>query len=62
LAFEKSDVRFRLSDDLKIEQVWMNVFHGGTIPSPYDQHVFIDNVVIAKKYIGPITQSSRQER
>ena len=51
-AFEKSDVRFRLTDKLKIEQIWMNVYHGGKTPSPYDQHVFIDNVVIAKKYIG----------
>lgn len=54
LAFEKTDVRFRQTDELKIEQVWMNVYHGGTAPSPYDQHVFIDNVVIAKKYIGPM--------
>jgi len=52
-AFEKTDIRFRLLDRLKIEQVWMNVYHGGTTPSPYDQHVFIDNVVVARKYIGP---------
>ncbi|QDT09675.1 polysaccharide lyase [Stieleria marina] len=54
LAFEKTDVRFRLTDELRIEQVWMNLYHGGTTPSPHDQHVFIDNVVIAKKYIGPM--------
>lgn len=54
LAFEKDDIRFRHIDSLKIEQIWMNVYHGGTKPSPYDQHLFIDNVVIAKKYIGPI--------
>ncbi len=54
-AFEKSDVRFRLTDEVRIEQVWMNVYHGGTIPSPHDQHVFIDNVVIANNYIGPMT-------
>ena len=53
-AFHKTDVRFRLTDKLKIEQIWMNVYHGGKTPSPYDQHVFIDNVVIAKKYIGPM--------
>ncbi len=53
-AFEKTDVRFRLTDELKIEQVWMNVYHGGTIPSPRDQHLFIDNVVIANRYIGPM--------
>ncbi len=53
-AFEKSDVRFRLTGELRIEQIWMNLYHGGTVPSPYDQHVFIDNVVIAKRYIGPM--------
>ncbi len=41
------------TEALKIEQVWMNVYHGGTKPSPYDQHLYIDNVVIARKYIGP---------
>lgn len=58
LAFEKTDVRFRKIDKLKIEQIWMNVYHGGTEPSPYDQHLFIDNVVIAKKYIGPLNTTS----
>lgn len=57
LAFEKTDVRFRLTDELKIEQIWMNVYHGGTVPSPYDQHLFIDNVVIARRYIGPMVSS-----
>jgi len=53
-AFEKTDIRFRLVDRLKIEQIWMNVYHVGTKPSPYDQHLFIDNVVVAKQYIGPM--------
>nr|WP_286764010.1 DNRLRE domain-containing protein [Rhodopirellula sp. UBA1907] len=54
LAFEKTDMRFRLTDELKIEQIWMNLYHGGKTASPHDQHIFIDNVVIAKKYIGPM--------
>ncbi len=54
IAFEKEDIRFRHVANLKIEQVWMNVYHGGKKPSPKDQHLFIDNVVIAKKYIGPL--------
>ena len=48
------------ADMLKIEQVWMNVYHGGKKPSPYDQHLFLDNVVIAKQYIGPIRQAIPQ--
>lgn len=57
VAFEKTDVRFRLTGKLRIEQVWMNLYHGGTTPSPYDQHVFIDNVVIANSYIGPMASN-----
>ncbi|MEX0701458.1 MAG: DNRLRE domain-containing protein [Planctomycetales bacterium] len=53
-AFEKTDIRYRDVDKLKIEQIWMNVYHGGTRPSPRDQHLYVDNVVVAKKYIGPI--------
>lgn len=54
LVFEMTDIRFRDVLTLKIEQIWMNVYHGGTIDSPYDQHLYFDNVVIAKSYIGPI--------
>jgi hypothetical protein len=61
-AFEKTDIRFRDVGQLKIEQIWMNVFHGGTQKSPYDQHLYIDNVVIAKKYIGPMKESASAER
>jgi hypothetical protein len=53
-AFEKTDIMFRTVDRLKIEQIWMNVYHGGTAVSPYDQHLYIDNVVVARRYIGPM--------
>ncbi len=58
-AFEKTDLRYRLTDKLRIEQVWMNIYHGGTRPSPHDQHAFIDNIVIAREYIGPMEKSER---
>jgi len=54
-AFDKRDIKFRTVNSLKIERIWMNVYHGGKTASPYDQHFYIDNVVIAKKYIGPIS-------
>ncbi|MEX0718485.1 MAG: disaggregatase related repeat-containing protein [Planctomycetaceae bacterium] len=53
-AFEKTDIRFRDLDEIKISQIWFNVYHGGTRPSHVDQHLYIDNAVIAKKYIGPL--------
>jgi hypothetical protein len=54
LAWEKSDWRWRHIPDLKIEEIWMNVYHGGTAPVGQDVHLYIDNVVIADEYIGPL--------
>jgi len=44
----------RTVDRLHIESAWLNVFHGGVARSPYDQHLYIDNVVVARRYIGPL--------
>ena len=32
----------------------MNFYHGGTDTPPTDLHAYIDNVVIASEYIGPM--------
>ena len=52
LAFEKSDIRVRETTTLKIERVWMNVYHGGTKPTDRPLDLYIDNVVVAKARIG----------
>ncbi|MCF7981267.1 MAG: DNRLRE domain-containing protein [Pseudomonadales bacterium] len=54
LVFERQGLKFRNSKDLKIEEVWLNVYHGGMDPSPYDQTLYIDNIVVAQTYIGPL--------
>jgi len=51
---EKTNARFRHVPDLKIESVWLNVYHGGTAVSPENMTLYIDNVVIARRYIGPM--------
>ncbi len=56
LVFERGSVRYRDVETLKIDRIWMNVYHGGRALSPYDQHLFIDNVVVARRYIGPLGQ------
>jgi len=61
LAFEKADVRMRDIAELKIECIWINIYHGGTWPAPSDDHLYIDNVVIAKQYIGPISQPEKTQ-
>jgi hypothetical protein len=32
----------------------MNIYHGGTDVPPSDLHLYIDHVVIADAYIGPM--------
>ncbi len=56
LAFEKNDVRMRDVKSLKIECVWMNVYHGGKWSAKSTQHLYIDNVVISRQAIGLIPQ------
>jgi hypothetical protein len=49
-AFAKTDIRFRDVDTLKIEEVWVNVYHGGETPVPRaDIHLYLDNLIIARK-------------
>lgn len=54
LAFEKTDIRFRDVESLKIEEIWVNVYHGGATPVPEeDIHLYLDDLVIARRPIGP---------
>lgn len=62
LAFDKQGIRFRDSSKLKIERVWCNVFHGGKIPAQSDDHLFIDNLVIATSYVGPLCKPTSAVR
>ena len=55
-VIEKTDVRFRHVPKLKIERIWLNVYHGGVAPAPQDMSLFIDNMVVARQYIGPVKQ------
>ncbi len=53
LAWEKTDWRWRDIGSLNIQEIWLNVYHGGTTASAQDMHVYLDHVVIASQYIGP---------
>jgi hypothetical protein len=58
LSYERTNWRWRDGDGLKIERIWMNVYHGGTLPAARDSHLYIDNVVIADRYIGPLVPAA----
>ena len=44
-VFDRRELRFRETLDLKIEEVWFNVYHGGRIPAPRNETLYIDNIV-----------------
>lgn len=53
-VFERRDLRLRDTPALHVENVWMNVYLGGRAPAPGDMVLYIDHVVIARAYIGPM--------
>jgi hypothetical protein len=54
LALSRKDLRLRDLPTIRIEEVWMNFFHGGVQPAPVDMHAFVDALVVARRYIGPM--------
>lgn len=54
LVMERTDLHFRDVPELKVESVWMNVYHGGITDAHQDLSLYIDNLVIARRYIGPM--------
>jgi hypothetical protein len=56
MVYENKTFRFRNEgfENIKVEKVWMNIYHGGKKTANQDITAYIDNVVIAKKYIGPV--------
>ncbi len=53
LVFEKTDVRMRDVQTLKIETVWINLYYGGTWTATTNQHFFLDDVAIGRQRVGP---------
>jgi hypothetical protein len=45
---------FRKTDELKIEKIWFNYYFGGVDKPKFPFNIYMDNIVIASEYIGPI--------
>lgn len=56
LSYERTDLLFRMTPELRIETVWMDVYHGGRTPAPHRLTLYLDNLVVARRYIGPMKQ------
>jgi len=44
LAHEKTDVRFRDTDDLHVQEFWFNVYYGGSWTAPSDSAIYFDKL------------------
>jgi len=62
LVFEKTDIRFRLNEGIKINEVWLNWYHGGRKPAAATHHWRMSNVVVARSYIGPMSKVVQRQR
>ena len=49
----RTDLRLRDLPTLHVEEAWLNIFHGGMKTATAAMHAYVDNVVIARSYIGP---------
>jgi len=62
LSIRKADVRFRRAPHLRITFFSLETYYHG-LPKEYDAahpiRVFVDNVVIARKYVGPMSTRGR---
>ncbi len=53
LVFERTDLRLRHTDALRVESAWLNVYHGGKPPAPHDLSLMIDDVFVAVERLEP---------
>ncbi|QCJ47413.1 polysaccharide lyase [Haloprofundus sp. MHR1] len=51
-AMEKTDIRFRDTEDLKVESLWFNIYHGGSDTSPSDNSFYFDKLQMSTS--GPL--------
>lgn len=52
-VYHRTNLHVRDSDDLRIETVWLNIYHGGKTPAPADMHLLIDDLWIAPTRPAP---------
>lgn len=60
-AWEKTDIRFRDTRDLKIHKYWANFYYGGSWDAPSDMNVYMDNLVVSKTPISSGDSSSTSD-
>lgn len=56
LVFEKTDAVLRVHPAIKIDEVWLDHYHGGPRPAETAHRLSMAALVVARRYIGPINR------
>jgi hypothetical protein len=48
-AYDRRDVRFRETSELRIEEYWFTVYWGGTYSSPMNNRILFDNLTVRRR-------------
>lgn len=60
-VYSKTDIRWRKTPDSVIQDApWLNAYHGGRKKPKAKHHYRVGNVVVAKRYIGPMKSAGAQ--
>ena len=62
LVFERTNVVLRKHPAIKIDEVWLDHYHGGMTPAERAHEFAMDSLVVARKYIGPLRAQASAER
>lgn len=52
-AYDRRDIRFRETSELKIEEYWFTVYWGGMSPSPANNEILFDNLTVRRPVYNP---------
>jgi hypothetical protein len=58
LMFERTDVVLRKHPAIRIDEIWLDHYHGGTKPAEAQHHFSMAAMVVARRYIGPLNRGS----
>lgn len=62
-VYSKTDIRWRKTPDSVIQDApWLNAYHGGRKLPATKHHYRVGNVVVAKRYIGPMKRARAEVR
>ncbi len=56
LVFDRHGLHVRDTEDLRIESVWLNVYHGGKTPAPTSMYLLIDDLWIGLSKPSPTSE------